>query len=42
MSTVLRRIIDLGAGGGTRPGSTGDYRFDDNRLYRRWAEAGST
>jgi hypothetical protein len=33
MSTVLRRIIDLGAGGGTRPGSTGDYRFDDNRRY---------
>jgi hypothetical protein len=33
MSTVLRRIIDLGAGGSSRPGSIGDYRFDDNRLY---------
>ena len=40
MSTVLRRIIDLGAGGGTRPGSTGDYRFDDNRLY--FAETNTT
>jgi hypothetical protein len=33
MSTVLRRIIDLGAGGSSRPGSIGDYRFDDNRRY---------
>jgi hypothetical protein len=40
MSTVLRRIIDLGAGSGTRPGSTGDYRFDDNRRY--FAETNTT
>jgi hypothetical protein len=40
MSTVLRRIIDLGAGGGTRPGSTGDYRFHDNRRY--FAETNTT
>ena len=33
MSTVLPRIIDLGAGGGMRPGSAGDYRFHDNRIY---------
>jgi hypothetical protein len=40
MSTVLRRIIDLGAGGGTRPGSVGDYRFHDNRRY--FAETNTT
>jgi hypothetical protein len=33
MSTALPRIIDLGAAGGTRPGSPGDYRFHDNRRF---------
>jgi hypothetical protein len=33
MSTTLRRIIDLGAGGTTRPGSPGDLRFHDNRTF---------
>lgn len=33
MSTTLRRIIDLGSGGTTRPGSPGDLRFHDNRTF---------
>ena len=33
MSTTLRRIIDLGSGGTMRPGSPGDLRFHDNRIF---------
>ena len=33
MSATLRRIVDMGAGGTTRPGSPGDLRFHDNRTY---------
>jgi hypothetical protein len=33
MSTRLRRIIDMGVGGTTRPGSAGDLRFHANRTY---------
>jgi hypothetical protein len=33
VSTTLRRIIDMGSGGTTRPGSAGDLRFHGNRAF---------
>jgi hypothetical protein len=32
MSTILRRMIDVGPGGALRPGSAADLRFHDNRV----------
>jgi hypothetical protein len=40
VSTTLRRIIDMGSGGTTRPGSPGDLRFHDNRAFL--AETGAS
>jgi hypothetical protein len=40
VSATLRRIIDMGSGGTTRPGSPGDLRFHDNRTF--FAETGAS